>query len=299
VQRRSTTPIPVWSVPLLFVVGAVSQYVGAAIGVFLFKTTEPSTVAWLRAAAAGAALLLWRRPWRGGMTRHDAFVAVQFGLVTIAMNIAFYEAIARIPLGTAVAIEFLGPIAVAALSSRRAVDLVAAGLVCAGMVLLAGFEFDVDRVGFGFALASAALWAGYILLGKRVADRGEGLDSLALGMAIGAAALAPFILIPQARIDSSVFADSRTWLLGLAIGLLSTAVPYALDQLVLAVVGRAKFALLLALLPATATVIGATVLLQTPTPAELFGIGLVMLALLIGARPDGSSSNAPPAAPPA
>jgi inner membrane transporter RhtA len=285
-------------VPLFFVVGAVSQYVGAAIGVFLFQTTEPSTVAWLRAAAAGVALLLWRRPWRSGLTRHDVFVAVQFGLVTIAMNIAFYEAIARIPLGTAVAIEFLGPIAVAALSSRRATDLVAAALVCAGVVLLAGFEFDVNWAGFGFALTAAAAWAGYILLGKRVADKGDGLDSLAVGMAIAAAAFAPFILIPQAFVDSSVFLDPRTWLLGVAVGLLSTAVPYVLDQVVLTVVGRAKFALLLALLPATAAIIGATVLGQTPTLAELFGIGLVMLALLIGARPDGSSRTAPTGAPP-
>jgi inner membrane transporter RhtA len=299
VQRQSTTPIPGWSVPLFFVVGAISQYVGAAIGVFLFHTTEPSTVAWLRAAAAGVALLLWRRPWRRGLTRHDTFVAVQFGLVTIAMNIAFYEAIARIPLGTAVAIEFLGPIAVAALSSRRAKDLVAAALVCVGVVLLAGFEFDVDWAGFGFAMAAAAAWAGYILLGKRVADKGDGLDSLAVGMAIGAAVLAPFILIPQAFVDASVFLDSRTWTLGVAVGLLSTAVPYVLDQLVLTVLGRAKFALLLALLPATAAVIGATVLRQIPTPAEVLGIGLVMLALLIGARPDKSPTNAPPGAPPA
>jgi inner membrane transporter RhtA len=275
-------------VPLFFVVGAVSQYVGAAIGVFLFQTTEPSTVAWLRAAAAGVALLAWRRPWRRGFTRHDAFVAAQFGLVTIAMNIAFYEAIARIPLGTAVAIEFLGPIAVAALGSRRPRDLVSAALVCAGVVLLAGFEFDVNWAGFGFALAAAAAWAGYIMLGKRVADTGDGLDSLAVGMAIAAAALAPFILIPQAFIDSSVFLDPRTWLLGVAVGLLSTAVPYVLDQVVMTVVGRAKFALLLALLPATAAIIGATVLQQTPTLAEVVGIGLVMLALLIGARPDGA-----------
>ena len=274
--------------PLFFVVGAVSQYVGAAIGVFLFQTTEPSTVAWLRAAAAGVALLAWRRPWRRGFTRHDAFVAAQFGLVTIAMNIAFYEAIARIPLGTAVAIEFLGPIAVAALGSRRPRDLVSAALVCAGVVLLAGFEFDVNWAGFGFALAAAAAWAGYIMLGKRVADTGDGLDSLAVGMAIAAAALAPFILIPQAFIDSSVFLDPRTWLLGVAVGLLSTAVPYVLDQVVMTVVGRAKFALLLALLPATAAIIGATVLQQTPTLAEIVGIGLVMLALLIGARPDGA-----------
>ena len=295
----STTPIPVWSVPLIFVAGAVSQYLGAAIGVGMFDTTEPSTVAWLRAAAAGAALLLWRRPWRTGMSRRDVVVAIQFGLVTIAMNVAFYEAIARIPLGTAVAVEFLGPVAVAALGSRRGVDVAAAGMACVGVVLLAGVELGADPVGFGFALLSAALWAGYILLGKRVADGGDGLDSLAVGMAIGAAVSAPFVLIPQARIDSSVFLDSRTWLLGAAIGLLSTAIPYALDQVALKVVGRATFALLLALLPATATVIGITVLLQTPSVAELLGIGLVVLALLLGARPGGAPTVGAPSPPPA
>jgi len=286
-------------VPLIFVAGAVSQYLGAAIGVGMFDTTEPSTVAWLRAAAAGAALLLWRRPWRTGMTRRDVMVAIQFGLVTIAMNIAFYEAIARIPLGTAVAVEFLGPVAVAALGSRRGVNVVAAGMACAGVVLLAGVELGGDPVGFGFALLSAALWAGYILLGKRVADGGDGLDSLAVGMAIGAAVSAPFVLIPQARIDASVFLDSRTWLLGAAIGLLSTAIPYALDQVALKVVGRATFALLLALLPATATVIGITVLLQTPSIAELLGIGLVVLALLLGARPGAAPTAGAPSPPPA
>jgi inner membrane transporter RhtA len=289
----TTTPIPAWSVPLIFVIGAISQYLGAAIGVGLFDTTEPSTVAWLRAAAAGAALLLWRRPWRTGMTRRDVVVATQFGLVTIAMNVAFYEAIARIPLGTAVAVEFLGPVAVAALGSRRRVDVLAAGIACVGVVLLAGVEYRGNLLGFGFALISAALWAGYILLGKRVADGGDGLDSLAVGMAIGAAASAPFFLIPQARIDSSVFLDSRTWLLGAAIGLLSTAIPYALDQVTLTVVGRARFALLLALLPATAAIIGVIVLLQTPSVAELLGIGLVVLALLLGARPSGASARSP------
>lgn len=295
----STTPIPAWSVPLIFVAGAVSQYLGAAIGVGMFDTTEPSTVAWLRAAAAGAALLLWRRPWRTGMSRRDVVVAIQFGLVTIAMNVAFYEAIARIPLGTAVAVEFLGPVAVAALDSRRGVDVAAAGMACVGVVLLAGVELGADPVGFGFALLSAALWAAYIMLGKRVADGGEGLDSLAVGMAIGAAVSAPFVLIPQARIDSSVFLDSRTWLLGAAIGLLATAIPYALDQVALKIVGRATFALLLALLPATATVIGITVLLQTPSVAELLGIGLVVLALLLGARPGGAPTVGAPSPPPA
>lgn len=207
-----------------------------------------------------------------------------FGLVTIAMNIAIYEAMARIPLGTAVAVEFLGPTAVAALGSRRRRDFVSVALACAGVLVLAGVEFDANLAGVLFALVSAAMWAGYILLGKRVADTGSGLDSLAVGMALAAAVVAPVILIPQAAIDASVFADPRTWLLGVCIGLLSTAIPYVLDQLVFVQIGSAKFALLLALLPVTAALIGVVVLRQVPTLGEVAGIALVVVALLLGAR---------------
>ncbi len=265
-------------------IGAVSQYIGAAVAVFLFETTEPATVAWLRAAAAAAALLAWRRPWRRAWSRRDAVVALVFGLVTIGMNIAIYEAIARIPLATAVAIEFLGPTAVAALGSRRPRDLAAVGLASAGVLLLAGVEFDANLTGVLFALVSAAMWAGYILVGKRVADTGDGLDSLAVGMSLAALVLAPVILVPQVGIDASVFLDSRTWALGLCIGLLSTAIPYALDQLVLVQIGSATFALLLALLPVTATLIGVMMLRQVPTIPEIIGITLVVVALLLSAR---------------
>ena len=251
---------------------------------FLFETTEPATVAWLRAAAAAVALLAWRRPWRRAWSRRNAVVALVFGLVTIGMNIAIYEAIARIPLGTAVAIEFLGPTAVAALGSRRPRDFAAVGLASAGVLLLAGVEFDANLTGVLFALVSAAMWAGYILLGKRVADTGDGLDALAVGMSLAALVLAPVILVPQVAIDASVFLDSRTWLLGLCIGLLSTAIPYALDQLVLVQIGSATFALLLALLPVTATLIGVTMLRQVPTIPEIIGIALVVVALLLSAR---------------
>ncbi len=275
-------------------VGAVSQYMGAAIGVFLFETTEPATVAWLRAAAAALALMAWRRPWRG-WTRRRVGVALMFGLVTIGMNVAIYEAMARIPLGTAVAIEFLGPTAVAALGSRRGRDLAAVALACVGVLLLAGVEFDANLTGVLFALLSAAMWAGYILLGKRVADTGDGLDSLAAGMGLAVMLLAPAILIPQATVDMSVFAEPRTWLLGLCIGLLSTAIPYVLDQLVFVQIGSAKFALLLALLPVTATLIGVTVLRQIPTLPEITGIALVVVALLLSAR---ESPEAQPETPP-
>ncbi|WP_240431060.1 EamA family transporter [Mycobacterium kyogaense] len=280
--------IPPWSVPLFFVVGAVSQYVGAAIGVWLFATTEPATVAWLRAMGAAVVLLAWRRPWnrrgRRRWTRRGVGAAAAFGAVTLAMNIAFYESIARIPLGTAVAIEFTGPVAVAVLGSRRPLDYAAVGLVGAGVYLLAGVQADVDAVGVAFALLAAALWAGYIVLGKRVADAGTGLDSLAVGMAVAAAVSAPVLLAMQAAVDASVLAEPRTWLWGAGIGLLSSAIPYALDQPVLATIGRARFALLLALLPATAAVVGAVALAQRPTVAEAAGIGAVMAALAVSAR---------------
>ncbi|MEU1205385.1 EamA family transporter [Nocardia sp. NPDC005825] len=283
VQRQRRVGLPGWSVPFVFIVSGVSLYAGAAIGVGLFDTVEPATVAWLRAAAAGVALLIWRRPWRSRWTRRAVLVASGFGVVTLGMNIAFYEAIARIPLGTAVAIEFLGPIAVAALGSRRARDLPAVLLVAAGVFLLAGVSSDAGPGGVGFAVLAGALWAGYILLGKRVADTGSGMDALAIGTTVSAIVLAPILVTRQCVLAPAVFADPRTWLLGVGVGVLSSAVPYALDQVVLRRVGRARFALLLALLPATAAVIGAVALAQRPGVAELAGIGSVMAALSVSA----------------
>ena len=277
---------------MFFMAGAVSQYLGAAVGVFLFETTEPATVAWLRSAAAALVLLAWRRPWRRAWTWRSAGAAAAFGLVTVGMNVAFYEAIARIPLGTAVAVEFVGPVAVATLGSRRARDVAAVALVVTGVVLLAGVQTDVDPVGLLFALLAAALWAGYILVGKSVADAGAGLDSLAVGMAAAAVLSAPLLVGVQLGNDASVFGDARTWVFGMGVGVLSSVIPYALDQPVLATIGRARFALLLALLPATATVVGAAVLAQYPTPVELAGIALVMLALIVNA-----SASSPPIRP--
>lgn len=277
------TRVPAWSVPAFFIVGAISQYIGAAVGVFLFETTDPAAVAWLRAAAAALVLLAWRRPWRRAWTRGGIAVAGGFGIVTVGMNVAFFESIARIPLGTAVAVEFLGPVAVAAFGSRRPRDLLAVLLVAAGVALLAGAQPGADTLGIVFALVAATLWAGYILLGKRVADAGAGLDSLTVGMAVAAVVLAVPLLSGQLLDDPAVFAQPRTWLCGLGVGVLSTAVPYALDQVVLTRVGRARFALLLALLPATAAVIGALVLHQVPSVPEMMGIAFVMAALLISA----------------
>jgi inner membrane transporter RhtA len=272
-----------WSVPMFFIVGAISQYVGAALAVFLFATVNPAAVTWLRAAGAAVVLIAWRRPWRQAWTRRGLTVAGAFGIVTVGMNVAFFEAISRIPLGTAVAIEFIGPVAVATLGTRRPRDVLAVVLAAGGVALLAGVQAGADAVGVFFALTAAALWAGYILLGKRVAEAGSGLGSLAIGMAVAAVLLAPLLLAGQLHTDAHVFSDPRTWFMGLGVGVLSTAVPYALDQFVLRVITRARFALLLALLPAAAAGIGAVMLHQWPTPTELTGIALVMTALVITA----------------
>lgn len=270
--------------PLLFVVGALSQYLGAAAAVLLFREVPAAGVAWLRVAAAAAVLLAWRRPWRAGTPRLGARAwgdVIAFGAVLAGMNLCFYLAIDRLPLGTAVAVEFLGPVAVAAVGARSRRDVAAFGLAVVGVALLA--EVAVGRAapgaaaGIAFALAAAAQWALYILLGKRVAAGGRGVDGLAVGMLAGALVIAP-VALPSAL---PALADPRLAALCLGVGVLSSVVPYALDQVVLARVGTGRFALLLALLPATAAVVGLVVLGQVPAPAEAGGIALVVLAVAV------------------
>lgn len=276
--------------PALFVVAAVSQYVGAAVAVLLFAAVPAAGVAWLRVAVAALVLLAWRRPWRAGWqglrgpsaARVPWVLVVAFGTALAGMNLAFYLAIAHLPLGTAVAIEFLGPIVVAAAGSRTRRDVGAFCLAVGGVALLAevsitpGAGPEAVR-GVAYALAAAGLWAAYILLGSRVATTGRGVDRLAVAMAAGALAIAPFTVGAAAP----AFADARLLLLCLGVALASSVVPYVLDQVVLARVGPARFALLLALLPATAALVGALVLGQVPAGAEALGIGLVVAAVAV------------------
>ena len=180
---------------MLFVIGAVSMYAGAALAVGLFGVLAPAAVAVLRMLGAAAVLLAWRRPgaeaWRGGRVLR----AAAFGLATAGMNIAFYEAIARLPLGTAVAVEFCGPVAVAAVASRRPRDIAAVVMAAIGVALIADVRWSGAPSGVLWALAAAALWAAYIVLGKRVAGAGNGLDDMAVGFAVAAVVLTPVLLI--------------------------------------------------------------------------------------------------------
>lgn len=259
-------------------VSALSSYVGAGIAVRMFDRVDPLGVVWWRLVGAAVVLVAWRRPWKHSWTRRQAFTAIVFGLVTALLNTFFYLAIHELPLGTAVAIEFSGPIAVGFATARNRRNLMSLCVGALGVVLLAGLEFRASRWGLVFIFAAATFWAGYILLGKRVADGGAGLDGLALGIAASVALLAP-VELPSAL--DAFDAGSSVVLLCLAIGVLSTVIPYGLDQMVLAEIGTARFAVLLAILPATGALLGAVMLAQLPSLLGVVGILLVIAAVAI------------------
>jgi inner membrane transporter RhtA len=288
-------------VPALFVIGAICQYVGASIAVPMFDELNPAAVAWLRTLGAGGVLLAiwwplagWRWPRIAvSFGPRRLLIASAFGLVTLGMNVAFYLAIDHIDLGVAVAIEFLGPIVVAATGSRRIADGIAVLAVLIGVVLLSGASFSGSPVGVFFALLSAALWAGYIMIGKVVSGDGtselpwrDGIDDLAIGLSVAGAMCAPLVIGVTTTIDPGALGDWRILALGVGVGVMSSAIPYLLDQIVLVRLTRARFALLLALLPVTAAVVGAVMLSQIPSAAELCGMALVIAAIVFTARDD-------------
>lgn len=272
--------------PLLFVFSGLTQYAGAAVAVGLFARLGAPDVGWWRIALAALVLVVWRRPWRRTWTRRDLAWSAVFGVVLAAMNIAFYVAIDHLPLGTAVAIEFCGPVAVAAVTGRTWRERVAIVVAGAGVVLLAGvtLESGLPRddvvIGLGAILAAAACWAAYIVLGRRVARAGSGVDGLAVGMAAGSLLFAPFFV----GSSGSVVLDPALLVLLLVVAVCSSVVPYGLEQVVLRHLSAATFAVLLALLPATAAIIGAVMLRQVPTWPELVGLVLVSGAIAMTAR---------------
>ena len=270
VMRRRSPPPHAY-----FVVSAVFHYLGPAFAVLLFARVDVLGVAWLRIASAAAVFALWRRPWAA--VRHPLVLA--WGAVLAVMNCCFYEAISRLPLATVAAIEFLPVIGLAALGARTVRNAVALALAVGGVYLLTGVHLAGGATGLAFAFANAALFAAYIALAHRAARDPAlaGLDGLAAAMLVAAVAVTPI----GGPAVAPALGDPVALAAGLGVGISSSVIPYVCDQLAMRRLPRATYALMVALLPATATVIGIVVLTQLPSTAELAGVALVVAGVAL------------------
>ncbi len=259
----------------LFLLSAVSQYIGAAIAVSVFDEVEPQTVAWFRTIGATLALLAVSPGFHRGWTRRDLRGAAVFGIATVSMNVCFYLGLERIDLGKSVAIEFIGPIAVAAATTRTARNAGALLLAVAGVLTLGGVEIGDNTLGLVFILMSSALWAAYIVVGSRVAQTRSGVAGLGVGLAIGSVFLTPV----GAPWSGPVWVSPVLLLLCCATGVFSNAIGYGIDQYVLRRIPIRRFSVLLAALPVTAVLIGWIALGQTPSAVDLAGIALVLVGV--------------------
>jgi inner membrane transporter RhtA len=264
-----------------FVVSAIFHYLGPAFAVLLFARVDVLGVAWLRIAAAALVFALWRRPWRlwARLDRAARTLLLQWGAVLAVMNCCFYVAIDRLPLGTVAAIEFLPVIALAALGARTRRNVAALALAVPGVYLLTGVRFEGEPLGVALAFANAALFALYIVLAHRSARHPAitGIDGLGLAMLVAAVAVTP--IAGHAVVPA--LTDPVAVLAGIGVGVSSSVIPYVSDQLAMRELPRATYALMVSLLPATATVIGVVVLAQLPTAAELTGVALVIAGVAL------------------
>jgi len=278
-------PSPLATIPphAFFLISALFHYLGPAFAVLLFDAVGVLGVAWLRIASAAAVFAVWRRPWRllrqwsAGQRRDLLLLGGTLG----AMNVCFYLAIARLPLGTVGAIEFLGPIVLAAFGVRTRRNVVALGLAIGGVWLLTDVRLSGEPLGFVAAFANCALFTLYIVLGHRIAQtsttHGENPGTASIDRLAAAMLIALVVATPIGISDAAATVTNPALLLaGIGVGLCSSVIPYVCDQLAMARLPRATFALLLSLLPASATAIGLIVLGQRPQLVELVGIGLIV-----------------------
>jgi inner membrane transporter RhtA len=261
--------------------GGVSVQFGGALAVTLMPRAGALGVVAIRLLVAAVVLLLVCRPRLRGHSRTDWGTVVVFGVTMAAMNGLFYQAVARIPLGPAVTLEVLGPLALSVLASRRAINLLWAGLALAGVFLLGGGGFgDLDPLGAAFALGAGAMWAAYIVFSARAGRRFPQADGLALAMAVGA-----LLFLPLGIAESGTkLADPVTLGLGAAVALLSSVLPYTLELLALRRLPASTFAILMSLEPALAATAGFLILDQALSATEAAAIALVVAASMGAVR---------------
>lgn len=281
--------------PLLMMFAGVSVYTGAALAIGLFNVAPPSLVAWLRIATAAVLMVIILRPHPRSWLGRSGATACLFGIATLAMNLTFYEAIARIPLGTAVAIEFFGPVAVAAIGATGFRRRIAPIIAFIGVVIISGATWATSHTGVLLACLTAFFWACYVILGAKVSA------SAKVGLPV-AMSWAAVLFLPLAiwwwPADVSPVLDvypgfiaafpqlAHPWLLliGMAfcLGILSAIIPYTSDQIILKMAGPAAFSLLLALSPVMAAIMDTILFHHIPSIWEFLGIALVVFAVALG-----------------
>lgn len=255
--------------------GALSVQFGAAFAALLFPRIGPLGAVTIRLVVAAVILVVAVRPRLRGHRRSDYAVVVAFGLVLAAMNASIYEAIARLPLGVAVTLEFLGPLGLALATSRRWRDVLWVVSAGGGVVLLEGGSTSgLDWVGVVFALTAASCWVGYILLSGQTGRRFQKADGLALAMTVGAVVILPVGIAGA----GGALARPTTLGIGALVALMSSVVPYTLELFALRRIGPGTFGILMSLDPALAAAAGVLVLAQRPGGWQLLGIALVVVA---------------------
>jgi inner membrane transporter RhtA len=272
------TPVPS---PALVLGAIASVQFGSAIAAKLFNAIGPGGAVWLRLLFGTVILLALWRPRMRGYTRRQLALACVFGLVLGFMNLSFYSALHRIPLGIAVTLEFVGPLTVAVAGSRRPIDLLWVGIAAAGIIALTqGDTHSLNALGVAFALLAGALWGTYILVNARVGQAFEGGTGLALAMCVASVVILPFGIAQ----GGSHLLEPRSLALGAVVGLLSSAIPYSFELEALRRIQPSVFGVLMSIEPAMAALAGFLVLGQGLGARTLFGIALVVVASVGAAR---------------
>lgn len=265
----------------MVVLGSIAVEVGAALAISIFPRTGPVGIVTLRLVFAALVLLIAFRPKLRGRTRSDWLTVAGFGIVLGTMNVVFYLALERLPLGATVTIEYLGPLILSVVTARRALAWIWAVMAFGGVILLSRGGFGhLDTIGVLFALAAGACWVGYILLAARTGTRFGRLDGLAIAMAVGAIGVLPLGIVTA----GPVLIQPEILLIGLGVALLSSAIPYGLEMLALRRLHAATFSILLSLAPALAALAGLVILQQQLTILDVVAILLVVLASMGAVR---------------
>jgi inner membrane transporter RhtA len=264
-----------------FGVSAIFHYLGPSFAVLLFPAVGVLGVAWLRIASAAVVFAPVTRPWRllTKLEGRERRLLWALGTCLALMNCSFYLALARLPISLVAAIEFTGSIGLALYGLRTPRNLFALALALTGVIILINVKWSSDAIGLLWALLNGVLFVVYVVLGHRIARAGAGAGIERLGAAMW---IAFVVVLPIGAAQAlKAFAHPLLILAGIGVGVCSSVIPYICDQLAMARLPRASFALLLSLLPASATIIGAIVLAQIPSARDLLGIALVMTAVAL------------------